>query len=143
MNPSGQRPATAATGLSKYDAEPVSGWMLFAGTVLGLAGLMRLIDSLWAFYYKGALPESLKDGLLGDNLHTYAWVWLNVAVLLFVSSWLLLSRNQFARWVGFVAATVGALSAMTWMPYYPVWSLTYVGLAVLTFYALAVHGGRK
>ena len=100
-------------------------------------------DSLWAFYYKGALPESLKDGLLGDNLHTYAWVWLIVAVLLFVSSWLLLSRNQFARWVGFVAATVGALSAMTWMPYYPVWSLTYVGLAVLTFYALAVHGGRK
>jgi len=133
---------TAATGLRKYENEPVSGWMLFAATVLGLAGLMRLLDSIWAFRYNGALPDALKDGLLGDNLTTYAWVWLIVALLLIVSSWLLLSRNQFARWVGFVAATIGALSAMTWMPYYPIWSLTYVGLSVLTFYALAAHGGR-
>ena len=129
------------TGLSTYDDEPVSGWMLFAGTVLGLAGLMRLLDSFWAFRYDGALPDALKDGLLGDKLTTYAWVWLIVAVLLIVSSWLLLYRSQFARWVGFVAATIGALSAMTWMPYYPIWSMTYVAMFVLTFYALAAHGG--
>lgn len=141
-NPSAQDPLTAGTGLSKYENEPVSGWLLFAGTVLGLAGLMRLIDSFWAFRYDGALPDALKGGLLGDNLTTYAWVWLGVAVLLIVSSWLLLSRSQFARWVGFAAATVGALSAMTWMPYYPVWSLTYIAISVLTFYALAAHGGR-
>jgi hypothetical protein len=28
------------------------------------------------------------------------------------------------------------------MPYYPIWALTYVGIAVLVFYALAAHGGR-
>ncbi len=66
-----------------------------------------------------------------------------MGVLLIVSSFLLLNRSQFARWVGFVAAAVLGLSAMAWMPYYPVWSLTYVGIAVLTFYALAVHGGRE
>jgi hypothetical protein len=31
---------------------------------------------------------------------------------------------------------------MVWMPYYPIWSLTYVGIFVLTFYALARYGGR-
>ncbi len=31
---------------------------------------------------------------------------------------------------------------MTWMPYYPVWSLVYIALAVLVFYALARYGGR-
>ena len=41
-----------------------------------------------------------------------------------------------------VSSSIGALSAMTWMPYYPIWSLTYVGIAVLVFYALARHGGR-
>ena len=142
-NPSAQDPVTAATGLRTYEDEPVSGWMLLAGTVLGLAGLMRLLDSLWAFRYNGAVPDALRDGLLGDQLTTYAWVWLIVAVVLIVSSWLVLSRNQFARWVGFVAAAIGALTAMTWMPYYPIWSLTYVGLSVLTFYALAAHGGRR
>ena len=141
-NPPASDPMTG-TGLSKYQDEPVSGWLLFAGTVMGLAGLMRLFDSYWAFRYNGAVPDALQDALLGDDLTTYAWVFLIVGVLLIVSSWMLLSRSQFARWVGFVAATIGALSAMAWMPYYPVWSLTYIAMFVLTFYALAVHGGRK
>ena len=142
-NPPAHDPSMSPTGLSRYDDEPVSGWLFFAGTVLGLSGLMRLLDSIWAFSYEGALPDALTDGLLGDKLTTYAWVWLIVAVLLLVSSWLLLYRSQLARWVGFVAATIGALSAMTWMPYYPIWSLTYVAMFVLVFYALAAHGGRE
>ena len=32
------------------------GWLFFSGTVLGLAGLMRIVDSIWAFRYNGALP---------------------------------------------------------------------------------------
>ena len=104
---------------------------------------MRVFDSLWAFSYSGQLPEELQDSVFGDNLTTYAWLWLGVGALLIASSFLLLKRSQLARWVGFVTAAVLALSAMVWMPYYPIWSLTYVGIAVLTFYALAVHGGRE
>jgi len=122
--------------------EPGSGWLFFAATVLGLAGLMRIFDSIWAFGYNGALPDQLQDGVLGSNLTTYAWLLLIVGLLLIAASLLLLARSQFARWIGFIAAAVLAVSAMAWMPYYPVWSLTYVGIAVLTFYALARHGGR-
>jgi hypothetical protein len=120
-----------------------SGWLFFAGTVLGLAGIMRIIDSIWAFRYNGALPEELEDGVLGSELSNYAWLWLTVGVVLIFSSFMILIRSQFARWIGYIAATVGAISAMTWMPYYPIWSLTYVGIAVLTFYALARYGGRE
>ena len=38
-----------------YDSDG-DGWLFFAGTILGLAGLMRIFDSIWAFRYKGALP---------------------------------------------------------------------------------------
>jgi hypothetical protein len=120
-----------------------SGWLFFAGTVLGLAGLMRLVDAGWAFAYNGALPEKLQDAVLGSNLTTYAWVYLVVGLVLLASSFMILVRSQFARWIGYIAATVGALSAVTWMPYYPIWSMTYIGIAVLTFYALAQHGGRE
>ncbi|HEY1282095.1 MAG TPA: hypothetical protein VGF22_20610 [Acidimicrobiales bacterium] len=119
------------------------GWLVFAGTVLGLAGLMRVIDAIWAFGYKAALPDGLQDGILGSNLTTYAWTWLVVGIVLVVASILILTGSQFARWVGYVAATIGALSAMAWMPYYPVWSLVYVGIGVLVFYALARYGGRQ
>ena len=119
-----------------------SGWLMFAGTILGLAGLMRIMDAWWAFGYKGSLPDNLQNALLGSHLSTYAWTWLIVGVVLIASSFLLLMGSQFARWIGFFAATIGALSAMTWMPYYPIWSLAYVGIAALVFYALARYGGR-
>jgi len=119
------------------------GWLFFAGTVLGLAGVMRIVDSIWAFGYKGALPDGLKGGVLGSNLTTYAWTWLVVGVVLIAASFAILTGQQWARWVGFIAATVGAVSAMTWMPYYPVWSLVYIAIAVMVFYALARYGGRQ
>jgi predicted branched-subunit amino acid permease len=81
--------------------------------------------------------------VLGSNLTTYAWVYLVVGLVLLAASFMILVRSQFARWIGYIAATVGALSAVTWMPYFPIWSMTYIGIAVLTFYALAQHGGRE
>jgi hypothetical protein len=125
------------------DEGPGTGWLYFAGTILGLAGVMRIVDSIWAFRYKGALPDGLRDGVLGDNLKNYAWLWLIVGIVLILSSFLVLAGSQFARWVGYFAAAIGAVSAVTWMPYYPVWSLTYIAIFVATFYALARYGGRQ
>ena len=129
--------ARRAEADTELQERPGIGWLVLAGTVLGLAGLMRVVDAIWAFGYKAALPDGLQDGILGSNLKTYAWTWLVVASIL------ILAGSQFARWVGYVAATILALSAMVWMPYYPVWSLAYVGIAVLVFYALARYGGRQ
>jgi hypothetical protein len=103
---------------------------------------MRIIDAIWAFRYKGALPDNLQDGILGSNLKNYAWAWLIVGIILIVASGLLLVRSPIGRWVGYIAAAIGGITAMTWMPYYPIWSLVYVGLAVLVFYALIRYGGR-
>jgi hypothetical protein len=124
------------------DEEAGSGWLFFAGTILGLAGIMRLFDALWAFTYDGALPERLEGALFGTSLSTYGWVFLLVGVVLLLSSFAVLSRSQVARWVGIVAGGIMAISAIWWMPYYPVWSLTYVALGVLVVYGLAAHGGR-
>ncbi len=131
-----------STEVTTYEEDKGFGWLFFAGTVLGLAGLMRIVDSIWAFRYKGALPDNLQDGVFGDNLKTYGWVWLIIGVLLIIASFMLLTRSQFARWIGLIMAAIMAVSAMTWMPYYPIWALTYVGIAVLVFYGLAAHGGR-
>ena len=54
-----------------------------------------------------------------------------------------MARSQFARWIGLFAAGIGAVSAIAWIPYYPVWSVVYIGMGVLVIYALAVHGGRE
>jgi hypothetical protein len=144
---SGRDRVTSATQSDQLMAYPEEerggGWLFFAGTVLGLAGIMRIIDAIWAFSYKGALPENLKDGVLGSNLKHYGWAWLIVGAILIVASFLVIVRSQVARWIGMIAAGIAAISAITWMPYYPVWSLTYIGLAVLALYGLARYGGRE
>ena len=134
--------APAPASYSTREAEDRGfGWILFSATIMGIAGIMRIFDSIWAFGYHGALPENLKDTVLGSDLRTYAWLWLAVGCLLVVASALVVTRSQLARWIGIVAAAIGSISAVTWMPYYPVWSMVYVGLGILVVYGLLVYGG--
>jgi len=51
--------------------------------------------------------------------------------------------SQLSRWIGVFAGAVLAISAIWWMPYYPIWSLTYVGIGMAVIYALVAYGGRE
>ena len=119
------------------------GWLLFAATLLGLAGIARLFDAFWAFRYDGAVSDQLEGALLGTSLSTYGWVWLIVGFVLLVASFSIFNGSEFARWIGIIAGSLLAISAFWWMPYYPVWSLAYVAVGVLVIYALATYGGRR
>jgi hypothetical protein len=125
-----------------------SDWLTFSAVVLIIAGILRVIDAIWAFSYHGALPDGLQGALLGHSLATYGWLWLIAGVILIGSGALLFGPSdrpstEIARWVGIIAASLGAISAMFVMPYYPVWSLLYVIIAVMVVYGLVVGYGGK
>jgi hypothetical protein len=125
-----------------------SDWLTFSAVVLIIAGILRVIDAIWAFSYHGALPDGLQGALLGHSLATYGWLWLIAGVILIGSGALLFGPSdrpstEIARWVGIIAASLGAISAMFVMPYYPVWSLLYVIIAVMVVYGLVAGYGRK
>jgi hypothetical protein len=118
-----------------------SGWVLFAAIALGVAGIMRIFDAIWAFQYHGALPENLENAIFGHSLKTYGWIFLVVAAVYIFAALTVVNGSQLARWIGIIAGAVGAISAIWWMPYYPIWSLLYVAVGGLVTYALVVHGG--
>ena len=118
------------------------GWLTFAAVVLGVAGIMRIFDAIWAFRYHGALPDNFEAAIFGHSLKTYGWIYLIVSAVLIVCAVLVLSGSQVARWVGVAAGAIIAISAVWWMPYYPVWSLTYIAIGALVIYALVVYGGN-
>ncbi len=118
------------------------GWVVFAAIVLGVAGIMRIFDAIWAFRYHGVLPDNLQDAIFGHSLKTYGWVYLVVAAVLLVCAFLVLSGSQVGRWVGIAAGAIGCISAIWWMPYYPIWSLTYIAIGALVIFALAAYGGK-
>ncbi len=112
------------------------GWIVFAAMVLGVAGIMRIFDAIWAFRYLGKIPQDLENAIFGHSLKTYAWIYLIVAAILILSALAVLQRSQIARWVGVVAGAIVAISAIWWMPYYPVWSLMYIAIGIAVIYAL-------
>ena len=119
------------------------GWVLFAGVMLIWGGIMKAFDAIWAFRYHGVLPSNLEAAILGHSLKTYGWVDLIVAAILIICGFLVMSGSGFARWVGIVAAVIAGISAIYWMPFYPIWSFVYIFIAALVIYALAVYGGDR
>jgi hypothetical protein len=120
-----------------------SGWLTFSGVVLLFTGIMRVFDAIWAFIYDGPVVNDLHNALFGHSLTTYGVVWLIVGAILIFAGIFILSpvgvTTQVARWVGIVAAAIAAVTAVTWMPYYPVWALIYIGIAVIVIYGLAAR----
>ena len=125
-----------------------SGWLTFSAVVLIITGIMRVIDSIWAFGYHGTLPDGLQGALLGHSLATYGWIWLVTGVILIAAGALLFGPSDqpaagISRWVGIVAASLAAISAMFVIPYYPVWALLYIIIAVMVVYGLSAHYGNN
>jgi hypothetical protein len=123
-----------------YVEEEGVGWLVFAASMLGLAGLFSTIDGIVAlskssFYVAGAR-------YVFSDLHTWGWIVLAIGVIEICASVAILGRAQWARWVGIVVASLGALAQFAFMQSYPFWSLTALTLCILTVYGLSAHGGR-
>jgi hypothetical protein len=84
---------------------------------------MRVFDAIWAFRYHGVLPQNFEDAIFGHSLKTYGWVYLIVAIVLILCAFGVVARSQVSRWIGIFAGAILAISAIWWMPFYPVWSL--------------------
>jgi hypothetical protein len=126
--------------MTSYYVGDGKNWLYFAGFALMIVGVMRIFDAVWAFGFKGPVPSNLQHALFGDSLSTYGWLWLVVGIVLIVCGSGVLAQNQLSRWVGVFAGGLCAMTAIWWMPYYPVWSFTYILLGVAIVYALAAHG---
>jgi len=121
-----------------------SGWLTFSAVVLIVAGIMRVIDAIWAFGYNGSIPDGLRGALPGHSLTTYGWIWLITGVILIAAGALVLGPSdrpgaEISRWVGIIAASLAAISAIFVMPYYPVWALVYIAIAIMVIYGLSAH----
>jgi hypothetical protein len=120
------------------------GWILFSMIVLLTAGIMRIFDGIWMIHNANTLSSATLTGsLFGTSFKTYGWIYLLVGVVLILVALALASGSEVARWLGIVAGAVLAISAIWWIPYYPVWSLVYIGLGVGVIYGLAVFGGDE
>jgi hypothetical protein len=130
----------------QYDVPPPeepSGWatggLVFAGTILVLAGIFQALDGIVAIANDNFFVQTRHYTY---NLDVTAWGWIHLilGILMFVIGLGLFSQ---ATWAGVSAIVIAMLSAIAnffFIPHYPIWSLLVIGLDVWVIWALTRPG---
>ena len=122
------------------DEERGAGWLLFAASMLGLAGVFGVIDGVVAlskskFYTANAT-------YVFSDLRTWGWITLIVGIAALFAAFAVAAKSQVARWFGISIASISALNQLLFVQAYPFWSIMLFAIDILVIYALAVYGGR-
>ncbi len=117
-----------------------TGWIVFAGIMMILAGGSMFINGVWALQVTTQVENSFGDTLLfsSSNLDTWGWIYVIVGAVVVISGALVFFRSTFGMMIGIAAAIAQALLAFFWIfsPYWPA-ALVIIILDMLVLYALA------
>jgi hypothetical protein len=113
----------------------VTGWWVFAGILLFVAGVLNIIYGIAAIGDSKFFGEAVT--VIDTDLHTYGWIVLIVGVIELIAAFSLFSGGGFGRFIGIVAAGLAAISAFLTIGLAPFWSLCMFILAIVVIYELA------
>jgi hypothetical protein len=121
-----------------------TGWIVFAGVLMILAGGNMAINGIWALHASTAVEKSFGDTLLfsSNNLDTWGWIYLIVGAVVVIAGFAVFFRAAFGIWIGVIAAVVQAFFAFFWLfsPYWPA-ALVIIALDMVVIYALGTTSG--
>ena len=122
--------------------EPMKGggWLLFAGIMLVLVGILNVIYGIAAIDNSQFFVADAEYIL--EDLNTWGWVTLCLGVLQVVAAYSIWQGGKFGKWFGIAAATLSAIGALLALPAYPFWSLAIFAIDILIIYGLATYGGK-
>ncbi len=113
----------------------VTGWWVFAGILLLVAGTLNIIWGIAAISDSKFFTENAT--YIISSLHTWGWVTLLIGVIEIIAAFSLFSGGGFGRWLGIFAACISAIGALLSISAAPFWALCIFALAVIVIYELA------
>jgi len=116
-----------------------SGWVVFAGVMLFIVGVLNVI------YGIGAIADSsffVQDEryILG-SLNSWGWITLILGLLQLWAAFSLWSGGLYGRVIAILAAGLSAIGALLSIPAYPFWSLAVFALDIIIIHQVAKYGG--
>jgi len=119
------------------------GWTYFAGFMMIMLGIWHAVAGLSSIIKKTVYTPG---GQLGDgyflrfDVSTWGWIHLILGIVIVLAGFWLFTGAVWARTIGVILAILSALAGFAWLPYYPVWGILMVAIAVAVIWALTVHG---
>jgi len=115
------------------------GWLLFAGIMVLIAGILNTIWGIAAIDKASFFVED--ERYIIEDLSTMGWVILVIGIVQLFAAFSIWSGGGFGRWLGIISASFSAVGALLSIPGFPLWSIAVFGIDLLIIYGLAAYGG--
>jgi hypothetical protein len=123
-------------------AEPeASGWVLFAGVMILIAGTMNLIYGIAAIAESSFYVSNTR--FVFSDLKTWGWIVTIIGAIECTAALGIWARQPWARWTGVTIATLNGVAQLLFIAAFPLLSLAVFTLDVLVIYGLIAHGGES
>jgi hypothetical protein len=123
-----------------YEDDRGVGWMVFAGTIVLVLGVLNTIYGIAAISDSKFFVNGSK--YVFSDLNTYGWVMLCLGVAQLLVGFGIFAKNQFARWTGVFVLALNAIAQMVYIPASPFLAVSLLAMDVLAIYGLAAYGNR-
>lgn len=138
----GDGPSAVRAGADyRYEEERGYGWVIFAGTMLMIVGILNVVYGIAALDNARFFVNGAKYVI--SDLNTWGWVILITGAAQILTALGVWARNTFATWLGVAFAGLNAIGQLLMIPAYPFLSVSLFAVDMLVIYALAVHGGHR
>jgi hypothetical protein len=115
--------------------ERVTGWWLFAGVLLAVAGIADIIYGIAAIGDSKFFAQDVV--LIASDLNAYGWAILIIGVIQLTAAGSLFVGGSWGRFVGIIAAALHAIAYLLVIPSAPFWSLCMFILSLVILYELS------
>jgi hypothetical protein len=116
------------------DESLISGWWVFAGVLLLIAGVLNIIYGIAAIGDSKFFTEH--GTYIISGLHTWGWIVLILGVLELIAAFSLWSGGEFGRWFGIFVGSLNAIGALLSLPGEAFWSLAVFAIMLIVIYKL-------
>ena len=115
------------------------GWIMFAAIMMLLIGFFHVIAGLVAIVDDNFYVAT-KEYVFQFDRTTWGWIHLILGIVVFIAGLSLFKGAIWARTVGVILGVISAVVGFAWLPWYPVWGILIVVIAVSVIWALTIHG---
>ena len=124
--------------MSARPVEGPTGWAVFAGVVLFMAGFLNFFYGLAAVLNDEVVTVQGRGVIIWD-FTAWGWVHLVIGVIMVLSGAGLLAGQGWARAMGVIFATINAIAQIGLITAFPLWSILLIALDVIVIYQLTAR----
>jgi hypothetical protein len=127
------------TNEAGYDVDPGKGWVLFAGIMIAIVGVLNLVAGISAIDNAHVYVRDVQ--FVFADLKTYGWILTVLGVLQLGTSFLVFRNSDLGRWAGIGFAGANMLTLFFFLPAYPIWAITLFFIDMIVIWGLIMYGG--